>query len=302
MKLRMIGLSLALGLLLVGCGAEKVTQESTEAVVDQTEETTAEETTESTVVETEEQSDTTEETTVAEEETKSPADSEAVDEETEEADSADAGVSGADLFAQLTVIYENRADWYTADLEMGSYTVTDLDQNGKMEVLAAVCSGSGMYTYTDIWEVNGDTLTKCTRLMDEYESQADTIVSETVAYAVDGGWEYIFYDTVRMGVMGYNCDLRGVNLRDGTITETTYASLGSMVDGEQEVVEASMADGTALTEDEFYALKDHLMETEKRQVSFRWINVYDGEFDLNAASEAEAVAKLGELYAAFGLN
>lgn len=352
MKLRMIGLSLALGLLLAGCGAEKTStdQKFMDQVIQQSEEL------QTSVAEQDEdqaspmvsgdavqpeqeaqQGDASEQepTTDFGDETQPEQQMQAGTAEGSETgiasaspgegslpeisdlpDASDAPestdtpddtaeqptASDFDPEHQLAVIYENRADWYTVDLEMGSYTVTDLDQNGKLEVVTSVCVGSGLFSTTDIWEVNGDALVKCERLMDEFESQADLVVSETVAYAVDGGWSYIFYDTVRMGVMGYNCDLRGVTLQNGAVSEQTYATLCETVDGDTSVLEAATADGAVLTEDEFYALKENLLPGEKRQVTFRWINVFDGEFDLNTASEADAIAMLGDLYAAFGLT
>ncbi len=307
MKLRMIGLSLVLVLsLLTGCGTDDVPQNELPDTSVQQEEVsdtgtqqeeipdadTQQEDAESVEQEstTEPEADSTEPETDGEAETDSDVQTETVPTQ----------IDAGELMQQLNVIYNGRSDWYNE--ETVNYTVADLDQNGKLEVLAGSCIGSGMYTYVDIWEVDGETLTKCERLMEEYESQADVIVAETVVYAVDGGWTYMFYDTVREGAMGYTCDLRGVTLRDGAITETTYATLTGRYEGEQEVTEGAMADGTALTEDEFYALKEHLMDSEMRQVSFQWYNGLEDTFDISTASEADALSMLKNLYAGFILS
>ncbi len=302
MKLRIFGLVLVLGLLLTGCGVEEapLKEELTDPVIQQSEEMTVPSAEQDEVVvpedkaQSEQELQTEEETVVESKET--------VDSDVPEDTTILSIVDGSNLEHQLAVIYENRADWYTTDIEMGSYTVTDLDQNGKLEVLAAVCSGSGMYTYTNIWEVNGDELVHCEQQVSEYDSQVDLIVSETVAYSVDGSWNYIFYDTVRMGAMGYNCDLRSMTLQNGVVIEQTYATLSETTDGANTVLEAATAEGTPLTEDEFYALRENLMDGEKRQATFRWINVFEGEFDLNSASQNEAIAMLSELYTAFTLQ
>ena len=69
--------------------------------------------------------------------------------------SEDAAVS-EEISAQLSLIAANASVW-VQDASYGTvyqYTVTDLDQNGRLEVIAASLQGTGLYTYSCFFEVN----------------------------------------------------------------------------------------------------------------------------------------------------
>ena len=56
---------------------------------------------------------------------------------------------------QLNLIMNNKNLWYKdTEFEKYSYAVTDLDKNGRIEIISSVCQGTGIYTYTEIYEVN----------------------------------------------------------------------------------------------------------------------------------------------------
>ena len=59
---------------------------------------------------------------------------------------------------QIAVLEENRELWAFSDPYDSPwyYTYTDLDHNGRMEVIAATTQGTGVYTYAHFWEVTAD--------------------------------------------------------------------------------------------------------------------------------------------------
>ena len=114
-----------------------------------------------------------------------------------------------DYQAQLALIANACGTWVKSDsFDRYGYSVTDLDQNGRLEVIATVCAGSGMFSYTDIWEVNEgcDGLSLCDGSAFGDNSQPDLVsTQETTAYYVPhdgadyGTYHYVFTDYIRDG-------------------------------------------------------------------------------------------------------
>lgn len=56
---------------------------------------------------------------------------------------------------QFNILYNNMKLWNKTSLAAEYYyTVTDLDGNGRLEIIAAVTQGTGIFTYADFYEVN----------------------------------------------------------------------------------------------------------------------------------------------------
>ena len=87
-------------------------------------------------------------------------------------------------------------DWF--------YTVTDLDHNGRLEVITASLQGSGLYTYAEIWEVREDFsgIAKCTDSLGEGEAYPDIITEATSCFydEASGLYWYLFDDVARSGM------------------------------------------------------------------------------------------------------
>lgn len=81
------------------------------------------------------------------------------------------------------------------------YAATDLDRNGRLEIICASQQGSGFYTYADFYEVNEkrDKLEKCRYNAADGDSQPD-IISQSARYCEkDGRICYFFDDDIRAG-------------------------------------------------------------------------------------------------------
>ncbi len=105
----------------------------------------------------------------------------------EQSDSASATepAPAVDYDAQIAVLAANYALWVkNGEYDPYSYSVTDLDQNGRLEVIASACVGSGNFSYNDVWEVNEalDGLTQCATTIDESMQPDLTFVKETMGY------------------------------------------------------------------------------------------------------------------------
>ena len=59
---------------------------------------------------------------------------------------------------QIDVIMNNIDTWnLSTDEDIYApygYAITDLDQNGRLEIIASSCQGTGIYTYSNYYEVN----------------------------------------------------------------------------------------------------------------------------------------------------
>ena len=75
---------------------------------------------------------------------------------------------------QINLIADNADNW-KQDVPSGvwGYSVTDLDQNGRLEIIAASVQGTGFYTYLDIYEVNEEG-TGLTKIVDSDDYDTDS--------------------------------------------------------------------------------------------------------------------------------
>ena len=81
-----------------------------------------------------------------------------------------------------------------------SYAVTDLNHNGRLELLAASVQGSGRYTYVCAWEVGADMNSAAPIQVNvpEEESFPDIVTdsADTFYNPANNMWIYMFYDNI----------------------------------------------------------------------------------------------------------
>ncbi|MBQ6509937.1 MAG: hypothetical protein IJI07_10730 [Flexilinea sp.] len=129
-------------------------------------------------------------------------------------------VAAPGYYEQLDLIAEN-ADLWKQEMEYGlwGYTVTDLDQNGRLEIISASLQGTGMYTIIQIFEVDpeGTALSEVMQDRPEYESAPDIMLDTAPAF-YDPETEvyyYIFTDYIRNGYAESYENKRAVWLAEG---------------------------------------------------------------------------------------
>ena len=111
------------------------------------------------------------------------------------------------------------------------YTFSDLDQNGRLEVISACLQGTGFYTYAGYWEVTSDFsgIAECPYELEEGGSFPDVIAdtsSPVPRYyeASTGRYYYLYTDTVRGGAAEYYFGEVALCLHDGVIDLIPIAS------------------------------------------------------------------------------
>lgn len=137
--------------------------------------------------------------------------------------------------SQLQLIADNTAVWM-GDTELIAepffYAVTDLDQNGRLEIIQSSCQGTGLYTYTKLWEVGTDetALAPCQFSMAEGDSQPDIITNPDMVYFDEARdcYFYIFRDDIRNGAAEHYQNRVAFSLQDGVVTTTLLGQCHSI--------------------------------------------------------------------------
>ena len=134
---------------------------------------------------------------------------------------------------QLRLIAESVDMWAVSQEyanERYAYCVTDLDGNGRLELIASNYGGTGHYTYTRFYEVNedGTALSRCdyeTKFEHDAESEADVIEYTIDAYRspLTGLTWYIFEDYGKWGGAEYPQVKLALQLNEGRVETNALA-------------------------------------------------------------------------------
>ncbi len=204
----------------------------------------------------------------------------------------------ADNYAQqIRLIAQCREEWIIQEpFETRGYAVTDLDGNGRLELIASQCGGSGLYSTTLFWEVDeaGTALVSCERTVDEGDSEADMMVAEAPAYTdpETGLRFYVFDDLLRNGMTEYYENKRAISLQAGQVAEIPLAYRATVYQDEDHMSVTCRDDqGNLITDEQYEAMPDtrfgHLQKSFAR---FSW--VVNDEAHFEDMTEEEAVALL----------
>lgn len=181
---------------------------------------------------------------------------------------------------QLNLIMNNKNLWYKdTEFEKYSYAVTDLDKNGRIEIISSICQGTGIYTYTEIYEVNEsmDDLILCESNLMEYDSQADIIKNQfTVFYDKSNNqYHYIFDDLTKNGAAEYYENKRDFSLSDGKIEEKYLARKTTIYQNSSPTVTYTDLENKEISEEEYNNIENKVFEDyEKMMVNIEWLTNY----------------------------
>ncbi len=178
---------------------------------------------------------------------------------------------------QLALIADNTALWQQ-DIDYGlwGYIVTDLDYNGRMEIISASLQGTGMYTIINIFEVSedGSTLAEVEQDRPEYESSPDIMSDKTKVYHDEdaGRYYYIFTDMIRNGYAENYENKRAVWLEDGVWKEMPLANKSVIYSDIDHFTETfADASGNAISEEEYLSAEDSWFENiSPEEVCLKW--------------------------------
>lgn len=128
------------------------------------------------------------------------------------------------------------------------YCVTDLDRNGRLEILGASTQGTGFYTYGVLFEVSADfsSLQECVTPCKEGRDLPEVIMNSVpAAYdEASGCYDYLFTNDTRNGAAEHYQSIVAVRLQSGELTCTVLAdSYDHYIDAGLEEHEYAVASG-----------------------------------------------------------
>ena len=191
-----------------------------------------------------------------------------------------------DYSDQIDLIAANASLW-KQDVDFGrwGFTLTDLDHNGRLEIIAASVQGTGFYTYLNVFEVNEDH-SALTELQGpsflRTDSSPDVMVSSVPLYhdKENDRYYYIFDDMIRNGMAEYYENKRAVSITDGKWEETFLASKSTLyADADHFTVTCTDGSGNTISEIQY----DQIAQTvygafEPGKAEFNWQMTDNEEF------------------------
>lgn len=129
-----------------------------------------------------------------------------------------------ELFAAAAELWRN-----VAENDRTALTITDLDHNGRQELIVSQMGGSGFYSYTRFFEINesGDGVKECLFDIPEGTSQPDLLSQDTADCWYDQQMDeyiYIFKDYLPLGAAESFESIRGICLKNGTVKDMVFAN------------------------------------------------------------------------------
>lgn len=133
-------------------------------------------------------------------------------------------VDALSLFAGAAELWRN-----VAENDRTALTITDLDHNGRQELIVSQMGGTGSYSYTRFFEVSesGDGVKECVFSVPEGTSQPDLLLQDTADCWHDQQMDeyiYIFKDILKISATEYLESIRGICLKNGTVTDMVFAN------------------------------------------------------------------------------
>ena len=192
---------------------------------------------------------------------------------------SEAAMMAADAEEQIRLIADSRDVWELAEPDMDTvgYMCSDLDGNGRLEILVAESGGTGLSTYTRIYEVNEakDALIPCRKSWPDERPEADVMMTNYVPMSVNGidgiQW-YSFTDEYRDGAE-YGTTNLAISLQDGTIHSKTIATTHTFYDAAgRPHVSYENAAGAMISEKAYHkTLENVFAHSETTLVTFPWL-------------------------------
>lgn len=213
-----------------------------------------------------------------------------------------------DMSAQIQILADTKDLWKPGEEDMyGSfgYVVTDLDQDGSLEIITSMMAGTGFFSTNRIWEVNDsmDGITECQKASSD-DSEPDIMQEDTnVFYDEENNvYYYIFTDFIRQGAAENETYKESFYLKDHMVN-TDFIAYRSMVYKSEDDVITRFEDhqGNEISEDEFESAENEKYKMlKKKDAHFEWI--YDIDVDVDTLSAEELYNSLMDSWNAFSIH
>lgn len=205
----------------------------------------------------------------------------------------------SDTDRQLEVIADNLNMWYIPDALERGYCVTDLDQNGRLEIIASEIQGSGRYSTSNIYEVNAnlDGLEQAAWEKTEGDSEPDLLNLRSCE---------VFYDseTYHYIVSDYVSDVSEVVSSFALKDAGVEVKLLALADRSGGTFYGEDKSGREITEEEFESIAENSFPEEaKGKAELSWIQFSpEGVSDINTLSRENLLSQLKGSYAGFSIR
>lgn len=198
--------------------------------------------------------------------------------------------------------------WDKPELKDCWFTLTDLDYDGKLDLIVTSQAGSGRYSDNYIYEI--DEHGKVTEREVDWgrsDSEPDILVDEMLVYRVSSSEEirdyYIMDDYIKDGAMYYYQDIRVMCMMDDYLTAKILVRSENYYDAEKDeiIMTCEDADGNSITEDEYWNAADNYfagLDYQKKTATFAWKHIED----LQGLTEEEVAQVLRKSYEGFSVK
>ena len=197
-----------------------------------------------------------------------------------------------DLEAQLQVFADHRSEWdinRTESLPATSFTMADINNNGRLEVIVSGTTGTGIYSETYVFEVNEDATGLNRYSITDGTSPDIARMDSTEVYLVEGNYKISCYNTTAHGWESADFEKQSLSLNDtGIIIETLgIGHRRTVINGDDEL-EYFDSDHNPISEAEFDSLYDSVYAgCPKGKMKFIWITPgYGGSMSLDQLRES----------------
>ena len=197
-----------------------------------------------------------------------------------------------DLEAQLQVFADHRSEWdinRTDSLPATSFTMADINNNGRLEVIVSGTTGTGIYSETYVFEVNEDATGLNRYSITDGTSPDIARMDSTEVYLVEGNYKISCTNATAHGWESADFEKQSLSLNDtGIIIETL--GIGhrlTVINGDDEL-EYFDSDHNPISEAEFDSLYDSVYAgCPKGKMKFIWITPgYGGSMSLDQLRES----------------
>lgn len=197
-----------------------------------------------------------------------------------------------DLEAQLQVFADHRSEWdinRTDSLPATSFTMADINNNGRLEVIVSGTTGTGFYSETYVFEVNEDATGLNRYSITDGTSPDIARMDSTEVYLVEGNYKISCTNTTAHGWESADFVKQSMSLSD---TDFIIETLGighrrTVINGDDEL-EYFDSDNNPISEAEFDSLYDSVYAgCPKGEMKFIWITPgYGGSMSLDQLRES----------------
>lgn len=217
-------------------------------------------------------------------------------------------ISSEDLIQkQIQIISEHTSIWAAPQKDpVYLYTVTDLDQNGRLELIASFTQGSGYYTSSYYYEVNEtfDGLNLCKVVVPQGDSEADITEYDVPVYydSVNDRYHYIFHDVIRDGNGLYYNNKRSISLNDGKLNIQMLAYQTVWHQESSTSITCEDMERNEISEEEYQQMEDMVFsDLTKMKASFFWFSLNNTDWYSQATEITTLTDILIESYNNFQL-